>query len=148
MIVASKKKERSMAQKTKVLVFILLALLLTAVPVFSQDFYRSMTPGEIKKVNVIIKQDELRQDGDFYIWEPNRSVRRSVYETYYLSFIDPDSILGDYGKEAKVSMYITMLKPETYVPNDPNMQRPQGGFTIHRYMASILSMQSNSNSKR
>ena len=86
-----------------------------------------------------LDKDELKEDGKFILFEPDRRVMRSSYKTYYFN---KKKFIQQFGSLEKAdAMKVTCVhidkKSEQYIPDDPRSAKPDGGFNIKKIFCNI-----------
>jgi hypothetical protein len=97
--------------------------------------------GRKKKMDLIVNTAEIKAEKDRIVWEPERMVKRSVYESYYFKPEEFKKMMGDTAALKglyKVTAIILRLEDKIIQPDNPMEQSPEGGFTIRQYQVKIL----------
>ena len=98
---------------------------------------------ENRVMELRLKSNELRVEGPYVIFEPDRHVKRSSYNSYRFDLENFKNKIGDpnlFEGSMLVSIKVKEKQSQIHEPNDPGQSAPQGGFRFHLYISEILSI--------
>jgi len=87
-----------------------------------------------------IRPDALRVAGDHVLFEPDRKVQRSQYDTYRFDKAAFQAKVGTLAPTEPIRLTVEVIarKEERRTPSDPRMPSPEGGFVTTTYECRVV----------
>lgn len=88
----------------------------------------------------LVEPNFIRLQGNSYVFSPNSNVKKTSYSYYYFSAKKLKKLLRKDPKAGSfyISFKILKTKKNRYVPKDPRMQQPIGGFRITKHYCRVI----------